>query len=216
MSIPVETKIKSGAEFCVATLGGVYFCNGFDIKKSPNRRVSDDALIALFGGKGKTKILHLFINNNFNETNPNKNDDEYILNLEINQSIIKLILIDSSDSDNNSDMRIKYYHRAPYFLFFFDISTQSPFDELDILFKEAEGVWGTKFKCAIVAYGGIFSTLENSKELKSKSKYNYIRKKYNCEVFEVISKDLSSINEPFYYFLKEKKIFKKKNEIIII
>lgn len=45
VNIPIETKIKNGVEFCVTSFTGVCFSIGFDIEKSPNRRVSDDIMI---------------------------------------------------------------------------------------------------------------------------------------------------------------------------
>lgn len=206
---PIETKIACGASFCISSYYRTAIFIGFDAEMSPNRRINTDVRIALFGGKEKTLIANAFINNDFETESFEKNKDEYNINIEINKSIIKIILIDSSQYENDNELRLKCYYRAPYFLFFYDVSNSSSFDEFKKFYDEAKSVWfGKDIKCTVITYNPkFFRTFDPL----PKSIHDEIEKKYHCKVFEVYSKEMEIVDEPFYYILQQA-IQKKKKE----
>ena len=109
---------------------------------SHNRRVKDEINILLFGCQKKTQILQTFVNNNFenqfNDKNNNNNqeeedeEEEYFIDLEVHGKKIKLILIDVKNIYNSNE----YYQRAFNYLYFFDNSNQSSFNEFNQIYKE--------------------------------------------------------------------------------
>ena len=202
---PVETIVKKDAVFCVAGDDSIVVF-GEDAEMSPNRTINEDlesTRIALFGCKAKTQILHMFINNSVeNQATQLKSTDEYCINIEVNKSFTKNIMIfDSSAYDEDRANRIKYYHLAPYFLFFVNGSESD--EKVEEMFEEAKEVWNdVTNKIGIVLCSSIFQqTIKKNYNLKSK--YQELSNKYKCEIFEINSKNIDEINNPFYFFLSQ-------------
>lgn len=211
---PAESKIKSGACFCIAEMKGTIIFKGFKPEMSPNINAKNEIKIGLFGSQGKTKIAQAFTHNLFENAFNDNDNNEYIANVEIDHAKIKLLLIDSSKYENDTKLRNSFYQQVQYLLFFFDISDSKSFDYLTSVYQEAKAACKRDFKYAIVAYGGVFS--ENSNKIHSKLKIKEIKQKFKCEVFEIYSNDMKTINKPFYFFFqstnKQKEIIKTNQE----
>lgn len=71
------------------------------------------------------------------------------------------------------------------------------------MFEEAKEVWNdVTNKIGIVLCSSIFQqTIKKNYNLKSK--YQELSNKYKCEIFEINSKNIDEINNPFYFFLSQ-------------
>ena len=82
---PLESKIKSGACFCITEITGLIIFKGFKPEMQPNTNVNNEIKIGLFGSKGKIKIAEAFTHNIFDNDSSN-NNNEYVANVEIDNS----------------------------------------------------------------------------------------------------------------------------------
>lgn len=207
--IPVSTSIKSGANFCVlGNHNSAVFINS-DAEMSPNRRIKDEIKIVLFGGEGKTEILHKFINNNIDNllTNNAQIKDEFNIQIEIDNSLkVSMKIFDSPSLNDN------YYQLAFNLLFFFDLSYPQSINDFGDWYKNVCNIWGSQFKFAVVAYDSNFLSNKQEKSLPQSTKDLILN--LQCEIFEINSKDIESINKPFYYFLYQN--YKITKEILKI
>lgn len=109
-----ESKFKKNVFYCIPEMSGVVILKGFRPEMSPNTNVKNEIKIGLFGSEGKIKIANIFSHNIFDDDdNDNNNNDcnEYVANIEIDHAKIKLLLIDSSKYENDSNLKLNAIRR---------------------------------------------------------------------------------------------------------
>lgn len=208
---PIKTKIDGNINFFIARSFHNAFFVGFEPEMCPNKRIVDEIKICMFGDEKKTIISQLFINSNYKVGDfIDEKIDEYSLKIDINHYLIKLTLIDPPKNIKDLETAIKYYHRAPNFLFFIDIGNDLSVERLIGNVDNAIKICHDDFNYAIVAYSGVFSS-EIHDEKNNKSQCKSIREKFKCELFEINADDPDEINRPFYNFVR----MNKENKNII-